>query len=141
MLFVVSNQPSAAKGKVSIETLKNIHDRFHGLMTKNAISFKKYYYCYHHPRGTVKELTCECDCRKPKPFFVNEAIREYDLKKEICWFVGDRDADVECGGAAGVRTILVKEFLSAANRGKSTPDFSAADLKESVEIILREGKQ
>ena len=138
-LFLVSNQPSAAKGKAPLSALKAVHNKFHALMTENAIKFEKYYYCYHHPRGAVKELTTECECRKPKPFFVNEAINNFGLKREFCWFVGDRDADVNCGKTAGVRTILVKEPLSASNQGKSHPDFTASDLKVSAEIILREG--
>jgi D-glycero-D-manno-heptose 1,7-bisphosphate phosphatase len=135
-LFVVSNQPSYAKGKVSLDTLKAIHTKLDDEMRKNGVIFKEYYYCYHHEKGIVSEFSITCECRKPKPFFVNKALSDYSVNREASWFVGDRDSDIQCGKAAGLGTILVKEPYSAQYHGAVSPDISADNLEKAVDIIL-----
>jgi D-glycero-D-manno-heptose 1,7-bisphosphate phosphatase len=137
-LFLVSNQPSYAKGKTTLENIQAIHDLLHAQLIAAEITFKAYYYCYHHPDGSVEEYTGPCDCRKPKPFFLLQARDEFNLEPGASWMVGDQDTDMECGNAAGVKTILVKNPDSLARRGMSTPRFEANDLAEAVEIILKE---
>lgn len=136
MLFLISNQPSHAKGKTPLERIKAIHARFDEILRCEGVIFTEYYYCYHHPQGIVEEYTCECQCRKPKPYFVEKAKEKYGFDESASWLVGDRDSDILCGEQAGLRTILIREPHSAGHQGKSTPAFSADNLKDAVEKIL-----
>ncbi|HPA07187.1 MAG TPA: HAD family hydrolase [Methanoregulaceae archaeon] len=135
-LFLVSNQPDYAKGKVTLDNLKKIHEQFVSIFIAQKISFRDFYYCYHHPKGVVREYSYDCECRKPKPYFLLKAAEDYSLDLKSSWMIGDRDSDILCGQAAGVRTILVDEPNSAAKRGKSKPHFTVNDLSEAVNIIL-----
>lgn len=135
-LFLISNQPSFAKGKTTLENIKAIHAGFHQILIDNAIYFTDYYYCYHHPQGVVPGYSDECPCRKPKPFFLLQAQRQYRIALECSWLIGDRDSDIFCGRAAGVKTILIQEPSSSTKRGKSDPDFYAKDLAQAIDIIL-----
>jgi D-glycero-D-manno-heptose 1,7-bisphosphate phosphatase len=54
------------------------------------------------------------------------------------WMVGDRWRDVDCGHAAGCRTIFIEG--NYVEKLKQKPDFSARHLPEAVDIILRESK-
>ncbi len=137
LLFLISNQPSYAKGKTTLENIKAIHDKMHDYMKANDILFTEYYYCYHHPEGIVPEYSCECECRKPKPYFILEAKKKYNLDFKNSWMIGDRDTDVFCGQNAGIKTILVHEELSDNNRGKSKPDYNAVNVKDAILIIKR----
>lgn len=56
------------------------------------------------------------------------------------WFIGDQDSDIFCGNAAGTRTILINEPNSVLKRGLSQPDYMVTNLKEAVNLILRENK-
>ncbi|MCY7362207.1 MAG: HAD-IIIA family hydrolase, partial [Ignavibacteria bacterium] len=94
-LILVSNQPDYAKGKTSLKNLIKVHDEIHKIFLENKIKFSKYNYCYHHPDGVVKEFAKECECRKPKPYFVLHAIKEFDIDMKKSWFIGDRDTDIE----------------------------------------------
>ena len=136
LLFLVSNQPSFAKGKVTLEDLQAIHQRLHDHLSEAGISFSEYYYCYHHPEGIVKGYNCKCACRKPKPFFLLEAKKEYSLDMRNSWMIGDQDFDIVCGQAAKVKTILLANEYSAHKRGAARPDFFAETLQEAVKIIL-----
>src|ERR1043165_7062377 len=47
-LFLISNQPSYAKGKTSLENLQAVHVELESMLTTAGISFSGVYYCYHH---------------------------------------------------------------------------------------------
>ena len=120
MLFVVSNQPSYAKGKTSLENLKRVHDKLSMQLEDQAITIEAYYYCYHHPKGIIPEYTMQCECRKPSPFFLRKAIEQYDLDVSECWMVGDRDSDLACAEAAGCRAIaILPDHINAVNSSKT----------------------
>jgi phosphoglycolate phosphatase-like HAD superfamily hydrolase len=50
--------------------------------------------------------------------------------------VGDRDSDIKCGKAAGTKTILIENPQSSKYRMAGQPDFTAANLKDALTIIL-----
>lgn len=135
-LFLISNQPDYAKGKTTLENIYAVHSRFDRILTLKGIHFREYYYCYHHPNGIVPEYSFACECRKPKPYFLLKAAKDYGIDLENSWMIGDRDSDIECGNAAGTRTILVEEPHSSESRGSSNPDFIAENLKDIVETIF-----
>jgi len=138
-LFLVSNQPSYAKGKVLLEDIKIVHEKLHSILAENKIIFTEYYYCYHHPQGIVPGVSISCSCRKPGILFLEEARRKYSLDMGLSWMIGDRDSDILCGQKAGVRTILIlnPEELTAKKAGKSSPNFEVNSLAEAVDIILK----
>lgn len=138
-LFIVSNQPDFAKGKTSMEQLREVHDELHRIFSENGIFFTEYYYCYHHPDGIVPEYSIQCDCRKPGNLFVREAIEKYDIDKDSSWFIGDRDKDVECGIGSGLRTIRVKSnYYNYTN--KTDADYVVDSLQQAADIILLKQK-
>ncbi len=136
-LFLVSNQPDYAKGKTTLEQIRAVHNRLEQIMKSEGILFRDYYYCYHHPNGIVPEYSFACECRKPKPYFLLKAARDYGIDLAVSWMVGDRDSDVACGKAAGARTILIKDPHSAGYRGSENPDSLAENLQDAVRIIIR----
>jgi D-glycero-D-manno-heptose 1,7-bisphosphate phosphatase len=140
-LFLVSNQPDYAKGKVSLEILKKIHEKIMSIFTSEKIAFRDVYYCYHHPDGVMKDYTCICECRKPKPYFLFQAEKDYSLDLARSWMIGDRDTDIVCGQAAGVRTVLIDEPKSCDKRGNSQPDFIAKNLSEATKLIVTHSNQ
>src|SRR5260221_11723400 len=78
-LFVVSNQPSYAKGKVSVEVLNEVSEKFAKELDRNKIKIEEYYYCYHHPEAVIPDLRKVCQCRKPSPYFLKKASKDHDI--------------------------------------------------------------
>jgi D-glycero-D-manno-heptose 1,7-bisphosphate phosphatase len=136
ILFLISNQPDYALGKAKLSALKLVHSEFSKLMEREGVHFKRYYYCYHHPNGIVLRYSFECVCRKPKPFFLIKASRDYNIDLSASWMIGDTDKDVKSGRAAGVRTILVDYELSSKQRTSSNPDYEVKDLNRAIDIII-----
>ena len=135
-LFLISNQPDYAKGKTTLEQIRAVHDKLDHILKTEGIRFRTYYYCYHHPDGVVPEYSFACECRKPQPFFLFKAARDYGIDLKNSWMIGDRDSDIVCGKAAGTRTILVQEPHSSGARGSAHPDFTTENLKDTVATIV-----
>jgi D-glycero-D-manno-heptose 1,7-bisphosphate phosphatase len=136
-IFVVSNQPSFAKHKTTMAQLKAIHQKMIDGFLRHRFQFTDCFYCFHHPDGLEPVLRGSCECRKPSPFFLIEAIRKFSLTTDACWMVGDQDTDIDCGKRAGVRTIALLNPLSAKKRQKIDADFSCETLAE-VPLLLAE---
>lgn len=136
-LFLVSNQPSFAKGKTSLDELREVASLVDETLRSAGVSLSASYYCFHHPNSIVPDYK-NCDCRKPSPKFLIEAERDFGLVLPDSWIIGDRTTDIECGQRAGVRTILVApdHFEARISLPDPAPDRCAANLAEAVEIIL-----
>ena len=136
LLFIVSNQPSYAKGKISLQELQAIGTSVEQRLRATGTQIRQSYYCYHHPHALVPDLSGPCRCRKPEPFFLFEAAGSHAVDLARSWMVGDRDSDIVCGQRAGCRTILVTHPRSRAQRGLSQPNFVAGTIGEAAELIL-----
>jgi D-glycero-D-manno-heptose 1,7-bisphosphate phosphatase len=137
-LFLVSNQPDYAKGKCSLEDLISVHNSLDEILKENNIIFKEYFYCYHHPAGVVAGYSGECECRKPKPYFLKKAKDLYSIDMEESWMIGDRETDIICGKNGGLRTILVKSEEKAVLSGNPAfaADFTAQNLSDAIIFII-----
>lgn len=138
-VFVVSNQPSYAKGKTTMENIKAIEKLLSDFANENGGLIDEYFYCYHHPKSIVPELTRVCRCRKPGTLFLENAARDYRLDMRLCYMAGDRDTDIECGNAAGVRTIRITPTRAQSGETFREPAFaSAQNLIEAVKFIIEQ---
>jgi D-glycero-D-manno-heptose 1,7-bisphosphate phosphatase len=137
LLVGVSNQPAAAKGSVTLEELQRVQARVVELLEGEGVTPDGFFLCFHHPHGVVPELSAACDCRKPAPGLLLAAAAELDLDLAGSWMVGDTDADVEAGRAAGCRTVLVEHPNSAHKRRTAVePDLRAAGLEDASKRIV-----
>lgn len=136
-LVCVSNQPAAAKGKTSIAELQAVHERVLELLGDEHVHLDGSRLCPHHPHGVVPELSGPCPCRKPAAGMLLDAADALQLDLSASWMLGDTDADVQAGKAAGCRAILIEYPKSAHKRsGHAEPDSSARDLSAGVERLL-----
>ena len=126
-IFVVSNQPDAAKGNTTRDALDRVHAEV--LKQLGDAPIREFFYCFHRAED-------RCLCRKPQPYFVLEAAKQYGIDLGQSWFVGDTDADVECGRRAGCRTALLQYPHSGSKQGKERPDLVCRDLDHFVRSLL-----
>ncbi|HYM55736.1 MAG TPA: HAD-IIIA family hydrolase [Solirubrobacteraceae bacterium] len=128
-LVCVSNQPAAAKGEASVAQLRDVHERVIELLAREGAVLDASRLCLHHPEGSAPGLAGSCACRKPAPGMLLDAAAGLGLDLGASWMVGDTDADVAAGQAAGCRTIMLEHPGSAHKRSSAVrPDRFAADL-------------
>jgi D-glycero-D-manno-heptose 1,7-bisphosphate phosphatase len=136
-LVCASNQPAAAKGKVMVERLQEVHERVVELLAAEGVELAGSRLCLHHPEGVVPELSGPCDCRKPAPGMLLDAADALGFDLAASWMLGDTDADVQAGQAAGCRTVLIEYPGSAHKRlDRASPDVLAVDLADGVAQLL-----
>lgn len=136
-LIVVSNQSGVAHGYFPEEALAAVEARLRDLFAAVGVPLAGFYYCPHHPDGSVPEYAVSCVCRKPFPGMILRAAREHDIDRTQSWFIGDILHDIEAGHRAGCRAILIANGNETVWElsPERTPDALAADLDEAAQII------
>lgn len=139
-IAVVSNQPGVALGHFDESQLGAVRQRLAELFEANGAALADFFYCPHHPAGTVPRYTCDCLCRKPLPGMLRRALAALDAVPECSWMIGDILDDVEAGHGARCSTILVDcgnetEWRIDAVR---TPHHVVARLDSAADIVARE---
>lgn len=138
-IFIISNQPDIALGKIDEDTKKALVKKFADLLIKNNLKVDGIYYCFHHPKAVVKKYAKNCFCRKPKPGLILKAIRDHQINPSDSFIIGDRATDVKAGSLAKVKSILLdpdnleRDFLLKYN---VEPDFTIKKLADIDKVIL-----
>lgn len=127
LLIVATNQPDVGRGTTPMGLVEAMHAK----MMKAVPVIDRIEVCYHPGKGIS-----DCDCRKPKPGMLTRAARALGIDLKQSWMVGDRWRDIDCGHAAGCRTVYVAG--GHAEELKQIPDFQAKSLAEAADIILQQ---
>ncbi len=119
-LVVVTNQPDVARGYLSEQTLRAMHERLAALLPLDEFRV-----CCHDDADG-------CDCRKPKAGLLTRPPL-YDLSRSV--IVGDRWRDIEAGRRAGCRAAILIDY--GYDEGHTTePDVRLRSLSEAADWIL-----
>lgn len=101
LAIIVTNQPVIARGEVSWEELHEIHKKMETLLGKEGAYIDGIYVCPHHPdkgfEGERPEYKFDCDCRKPKPGLLLQAVKDFNVDLSQSVMIGDSSRDVEAG--------------------------------------------
>ncbi len=125
-VVVITNQSGIARGFFTDAFVEETHRRLSTTLEAGGARVDAYYYCPHHPAGTVEAYSRRCDCRKPARGLVDRAARDLGLDPARSFVVGDKWLDVELGRAIGARSILVRTGVGAAQEARA-PEHIAAD--------------
>jgi len=136
LVIGVSNQPAAAKGNVTLQDLRTVHERTVALLAERDAPLDDWRYCFHHPDAVNPDLAGPCPCRKPAPGMLLDAAQAHAIDLAQSWMVGDSATDVSAGLAAGTRTVLL-EHRRSSHRRRGVPDatFTAVDLATATHTI------
>lgn len=105
--FIVANQSGIAEGRCEEAAMDAVGDRLADLLFRENLTLDGFYYCPHHPEGSVAAYAIECHCRKPLPGLLLKAAVEHGIDLRSSWMIGDILHDVEAGNRAGCRTLLL----------------------------------
>jgi D,D-heptose 1,7-bisphosphate phosphatase len=142
LLVLVTNQSGIGRGLYGLDDFHAVQARLEELLREGGVELARTYYCPHHPTEARGELQRRCDCRKPAPGMLEQAVRELDLERGACVMVGDSPADVGAGRAAGMATVLVRtgRGFTPESARDAAPDYVASDLLDAAQgFILARG--
>lgn len=109
---LVTNQPVVARGGCDPSTLDRIHGRLEALLVSEGGYLDRIFHCPHHPdsgfAGEVVALKIVCECRKPAPGMIEQAILDLNIDRHRSWMVGDSSADLLAANRTGLLAIAVR---------------------------------
>ncbi|MFA6635794.1 MAG: HAD family hydrolase [Candidatus Omnitrophota bacterium] len=129
-LFIVTNQSGVAR-KIFFEADLILFNReIEDLLHENGITIKKTYYCPHLPDN-------RCFCRKPSPYFLKQAAKEYDIDLKRSFVVGDHPHDIEMAVSVGARSVYVLTGHGKKHRNEliEQPNYIAGNIFVAAQWI------
>jgi D-glycero-D-manno-heptose 1,7-bisphosphate phosphatase len=105
LVLVVTNQSGIARGYFDEAAMHRLHAHMEESLQTQGAHIDAFYYCPHHPEGSVKELAVRCQCRKPEPGMLEQAAREWPIDLGGSFLIGDKDADITAAAAFHIRGI------------------------------------
>jgi D-glycero-D-manno-heptose 1,7-bisphosphate phosphatase len=105
LVVICSNQAAVGRGDMTENDLLCITTMMKTDLLKVGVKIAKFYFCMHRPED-------ECECRKPKPHMVLSALKDFNIRPENAWGVGDKDSDIAAFRAAGIHAVRVLDSNS-----------------------------
>lgn len=82
-IIIITNQYLIGEGIITLEDYQKLNDLFLKILKQNEINVLDVFYCPHTRNQN-------CDCIKPKPGLINQALRKYsNIKLNSSFYVGD----------------------------------------------------
>ncbi len=127
-LVVVTNQQGVGKGLMDDVAVRTIHRNMCTEVRRQGAVIEAVYFCPHLEQDN-------CDCRKPKPGLIRQAIDPLAVAVNLSasWMIGDSARDIEAGAAAGLKTLLVSARVPDGMQ--VTPTAVAADVGQVADVL------
>ena len=92
-VIVVTNQSGIARGLFKEKNLHTFHRNMKKLLLKKKAKIDKFYFCPFHPKGVIKKYKKKSNLRKPGNRMLRIALRQFKLKPNNCFMIGDKKTD------------------------------------------------
>lgn len=124
-LVVITNQQGIGLGYYSEADFLAVNQALFRQLTPAGIKISRIYYCPH-------SLADDCECRKPGKLLLEEAVKYFGTKSELCYMVGDSISDCEAAARVGCPAVLVSEKGDA----EAGCAYRASSFKHAAEWIV-----
>jgi histidinol-phosphate phosphatase family protein len=129
-LFIVTNQSGVARRAISIEEVKRVNSYIECILADHGIRIIDTYVCPH-------ERLDQCECMKPKPFFLKKAAKEHGVDLSRSFVIGDHPHDMEFAETVGAKGIYVLTGHGLKHINELPPTtLTASGISEATEIIV-----
>jgi D-glycero-D-manno-heptose 1,7-bisphosphate phosphatase len=104
-VFIVTNQSGVARGYYDEAAVNRFHLHIQQSLAAYGAHIDAFYYCPHHPEGSIKQLSIQCRCRKPMPGLLEQAACDWPIDLGRSFLIGDRDHDLAAAAAFRIHGI------------------------------------
>ena len=135
LIIVITNQSAIGRKLISPRQLENIHSKMKAAVESQGGKIGDIFVCPHLPDDG-------CDCRKPAPGLIYQALQKHDIDLSTAAMIGDSARDIECAHAAACgRSILVKtgnirQAQQILAEKALQPDYVAQDLHDAARWLI-----
>ena len=121
-LILVTNQSWIWRWYYTLEDCNIFHNE---LQKQLWIKFDWIYICPHSPDE-------KCGCRKPNTKLIDQAVKDFDLNINQCYFVWDKDSDIQTWINVWCKTVLIKNDVY---ENHIKPDMEVTSLQEFSNLL------
>jgi D-glycero-D-manno-heptose 1,7-bisphosphate phosphatase len=118
---MVTNQQGIGLGYYSLDDFLAVNVELFRQLAPFHVRIARVAYCPH----TLADF---CECRKPAPGMLRSVLEDYRASASDCYMLGDSEADIAAGEAAGCHSILIGS--------KGTAHHRVETFHEAVDYIL-----
>tara|TARA_B100001989_G_scaffold231833_1_gene190738 strand:+ start:13 stop:525 length:513 start_codon:yes stop_codon:yes gene_type:complete len=101
LVIIISNQSGVARGYFSEQDVHNLHKWINLQLSEHNVKIDDFFFATELPETQNSKTR-----RKPSPKMIEEAIEKYNLNREDCFMIGDKDIDVQAAKNAKIRGFL-----------------------------------
>lgn len=109
LIIVITNQSGIARGMYLNKDVKILHNYINKQLLKIDCRIDAFYYCPHHPQGTIKKYKKKCNCRKPENGMIKKAIKEWSIDIKKSFMIGDQKTDLLAAKKSNLKFIYIKK--------------------------------
>lgn len=106
-IIIVTNQSGIARGYYSEADFQALNQWMQARFAEQSINIHAIYHCPHHP-----DFSGDCQCRKPKPGMILQAIEQFGIQAERSVMIGDNLSDMLAASSAGINSRLLLKDAS-----------------------------
>lgn len=106
LVIVVTNQSGIARGLYDEDAVRRFHAHMQTALQGHGAHVDAFYYCPHHPEGSVSQYALRCNCRKPAIGLLEQAAREWPIDLSRSFLIGDRAHDLAAAAAFNIKGLL-----------------------------------
>ena len=101
LIIVISNQSGVARGFFSEQDVHNLHKWINIQLSEHNIKIDDFFFATELPDTEISKTR-----RKPSPKMIDEAIEKYNLNRNDCFMIGDKNIDLLAAKNAKIRGFL-----------------------------------
>ena len=136
-IVIVTNQSGIGRGYYSETDFNQLTKWMIQEFKSHHVDISAVYFCPHHPTNAAPEYLQECDCRKPKPGMLLQAISQLGIDPNSSIMIGDKSSDMLAATSAGVGCkYLVKSGQRFTEQVEQLADGVFDDLASAAKSLL-----
>ena len=136
LLVVITNQSGIARGYYTEAQFNLLTQWMDWSFANEGVELDGIYYCPHHFQEGIGQYKIDCDCRKPKPGLIVNAVADLNLDLSRSILVGDTVTDIQAGISAGIKeNYLVRTGKKITDEGVNIANAVFDDLSAFSEHV------
>jgi len=128
LIIIITNQSGIGRGYYTEEDFHILNNWMNKQFSINGIDITDIFYCPHAPDD-------DCNCRKPKPGLIQNALQKHSINIARSWMIGDKESDITAGHVAGISNTILVKTGHEIDELKTNAKYILKSIKESIQLI------
>jgi len=114
IIIVITNQSGIARDFYNEDDFLSLTNWMNERFLQKGIHISEVYFCPHLPA-----ISGECQCRKPNPGMILDAVDKFDIDVKHSVLIGDKERDIEAGLNAGIEENYIFDSNGSVKSSKA----------------------